>query len=73
MAEVPMGCTTDAKPAAPGWKIHLFQSASEPPSPLSGTVSRPGKISLTDSVLRHCVSESLRCPGEAGKPTSEGY
>ncbi len=65
-----MGCATDAKPAVPGCTIHFFQSASEPPSPLSGTVSRPGEISLTDSVLRPRVSESLRCPG-AGKPTSE--
>lgn len=57
MAAVPIGCATDSKPATPGWTIHCFQSASEPPSPLSGTAASPGEISLADSKLWFDVSK----------------
>lgn len=57
MAAVPTGCATDSKPSSPGWTIHFFQSASEPPSPLFGTVASPGKISLVDSELWFDVSK----------------
>lgn len=67
-----MGCATEAKPAAPGCTIHFFQSASEPPSPLSGTASRPGEISLMDRLLRHCVSEQRRRMGVRKLTQEEG-
>ncbi|OJT13667.1 hypothetical protein TRAPUB_9766 [Trametes pubescens] len=62
MAAVPNGCATDAKPEAPGCTIHFSQSASDPPSPLSGTASSPGKISLVESEL--CLHMSKQSRGQ---------
>ena len=49
IAAVPIGCETAEKPPdVPSLLIHFFQSASEPPSPLSGTVASPGTVSPTE-------------------------